>query len=74
MINNDMHIFKYKTDDMKQCDYITLMSTVYCKPPKQENGKCAGYRNKYRSELVSHVCEHCINFDNSLGGQEYGSM
>lgn len=74
MINSDRHPLKYKTNDPDKCDYITLMSSTYSKPPHQADGKCGGYRNNYKRDLISVVCRNCINFDETLGGQNDGSL
>lgn len=75
MINIDKALLKFKTEDPEKCDYITLMTRrAYSNLPRQKDGKCGGYRNKYYSDRVSYVCRNCINFDGSLGGMANGSL
>lgn len=49
---------KYDTSNMEKCEYIEAMQKVYSKRPKQENGRCYGFRNKY-SGVLSSYCQKC---------------
>lgn len=48
----------YDTTRMETCEYIEAMKKSYFKPPKQENGLCQGFKNRY-SGVLSTVCSHC---------------
>ena len=51
---------KYDISDIEKCEYIEAMKKVYFKPPKQINGKCVGFINKYNGN-VSNICKNCKN-------------
>lgn len=74
MINGDKWQLKFNTVTPDKCDYIALMSATYSKPPHQADGKCGGYRNKYYRDRISVVCRNCVNFDETLGGQNDGRL
>lgn len=48
----------YDKANMETCEYIEAMRKVYFPPPKQSNGKCDGFKNKYNGN-VSNVCRDC---------------
>lgn len=56
-------MLNYKTDNMEKCEYMELMLKTFFQRPKQENGKCEGYRNRYTRE-PSTVCKRCNHFNN----------
>jgi hypothetical protein len=56
---------EYDTTEIESCEYIQAMAKTYSKPPKIENGKCAGFRNKYDNKLISLVCGKCPNMGNN---------
>lgn len=75
MINIDKVLLKFKTEDPEKCDYITLMTRgSYSNLPHQKDGKCGGYRNKYYRDRISAICRNCVNFDETLGGQNDGRL
>lgn len=60
-IKNGGNDMKYKTDDINKCEYMDIMQKAYFDKPKQSNGKCVGYRNKYNGR-ISKECEKCRNW------------
>lgn len=55
----------YNNEKMETCEYIEAMQKVYFKRPKQENGKCEGFKNKYSHNYSTHclTCSHLLKED-----------
>lgn len=56
---------KYNISTMEKCEYVEAMKKVYCNPPEQKNGKCAGFKNKYNG-AISTICKDCEHWNNEV--------
>lgn len=59
---------KYDCSDMEKCEYMIHMMKSGFLRRRRENGKCEGFKNKYKPEKISKICAKCPHFNGGIKG------